>query len=338
MRSYHLLSTVLAVAILGVAALPARAEPLACLREVSGVTWIRSNDRQEILDRWCESVGPPIFAQGAEREGAISRLLVVSWNVHVGGADLEELMAKTLEPLAARRDTGVVILMQEAFRSGADVPESLPRDLDVPSAIRPRRPSADVVAIARRFGMSVAYVPSMRNGSATALEDREDRGNAILSTEPLSDVRAIELPFGKQRRVAVAATVTPRGSTIAPMRVVTTHFDTNGDRVDQADALAERIDTLADLPVILAGDLNARRGFGDRSVTAMSRRLALESCGTRRTSRWPWRLDIPLFFLIGRVDFMFSTLESSVARNCRTLSHAYDSDHLPILLDLSAHQ
>lgn len=316
---------------------PLGADPLPCLRDVSGVTWLRWNDKQDILNRWCESVGPPVFATVAEREGPISRLLVLSWNVHVGGADIEGLMAKTLGPISGR-DTGLVILMQEAFRAGSDVPESLPRDLDVPSSIRPRRPTPDVVAIAKRLGMSVAYVPSMRNGSASSLESREDRGNAILSTEPLSDIRAIELPFGKQRRVAVAATITPRGSRIGVMRVITTHFDTNGDRVAQAEALAQRMESLVDLPLLVAGDLNSRRGFGDRSVTAISRRIGIESCGTQRTLHWPWRLDVPLFFLIGRVDFMFSTLDASVTRSCQTLSHAYDSDHLPILLDVSGRQ
>ena len=316
---------------------PLGADPLPCLREVTGVTWLRWNARQDILNRWCESVGPPVFTTVAEREGPISRLLVLSWNVHVGGADIEGLMAKTLGPISGS-DTGLVILMQEAFRAGSDVPESLPRDLDVPSSIRPRRPSPDVVAIAKRLGMSVAYVPSMRNGSASSLESREDRGNAILSTEPLSDIRAIELPFGKQRRVAVAATVTPRGSTIRALRVITTHFDTNGDRVDQAEALSERIGSLVDLPLVAAGDLNSRRGFDDRALSVMSGRIALESCGTQRTVRWPWRLELPLFFLIGRVDFMFSTLEASVTRTCQTLSHAHDSDHLPILLDLGGRQ
>ena len=68
----------------------------------------------------------------------------------------------------------------------------------------------DVDDIAERFGLSVAYVPSMRNGPARDLVAREDRGNAILSTEPLVDVRAIELPFGKQRRVAITALIQPR--------------------------------------------------------------------------------------------------------------------------------
>jgi endonuclease/exonuclease/phosphatase family metal-dependent hydrolase len=326
---------VIVLAITTGAVIPLRAEPLPCLRDIPGVTWIRWEQERNTLDRWCKSVGPPVFAPRPERDGEISRLLIVSWNVHVGGADVEELFAKALDARSSN-DTGIIILMQEAFRAGADVPDSLPGDLDVPSSIRPRRPTLDIAGIAERFGMSIAYVPSMRNGSATALESREDRGNAIVSTETLSDVRAIELPFGKQRRVAVAATVTPRGSTIGALRVITTHFDTNSDRVDQAEALAERIDALDDLPLVIGGDLNARRGFGDRTVAAISRRVSLESCGTQRTSRWPLRLDIPLFFLIGRVDFMFSTLEASVPRTCKTLSHAYDSDHLPIVLDLSA--
>ena len=207
MTNRNLFPLVIAVALAAGAMAQVRAESLSCLRDVNGVTWLRWNEKQDILNRWCESVGPPVFATGAERQGAISRLLVVSWNVHVGGADLDELMAKALGPLSSN-DTGLVILVQEAFRSGVDVPESLPRDLDMPSSIRPRRPTPDIVGLAEKLGMFVAYVPSMRNGSATAIESREDRGNAILSTEPLSDVRAIELPFGRQRRVAVAATVT----------------------------------------------------------------------------------------------------------------------------------
>jgi endonuclease/exonuclease/phosphatase family metal-dependent hydrolase len=254
--------------------------------------------------------------------------------VHVGGADTEELIAKILER-ASEEGTGLVVLFQEAFRAGADVPESYPSDLRVPSSIRPRRPALDIVGIAEQFDLSVAYVPSMRNGPATTpLIEREDRGNAVLSTEPLSDVLAIELPFGKQRRVAVAATVTPR-SALAPIRVVATHFDTNGDRVMQAEALGTRIASFDEMPLIVGGDLNSRRGMRDRTVATVSRHAPLESCGTHRTNRWPLRLDIPLFFVVGRLDFMFSTLASDVTRNCQTLPHAYDSDHLPLLLDVS---
>jgi endonuclease/exonuclease/phosphatase family metal-dependent hydrolase len=322
----------MAVLVLTLAAwMPASADaPLSCLREVSGVTWLRWDDGRELLDLWCQSVGPPVLAGAAVTDADISRLVVVSWNVHVGGARVEELISGILGRSDGR--TGLVVLLQEAFRGGADVPEQSPRSLSAPRAIRPRRPALDIAGIATTFGLSVAYVPSMRNGPATTLEEREDRGNAVLSTEPLSDIRAIELPFGKQRRVAIAATVTPRRST--PIRVVATHFDTSGDRVRQADALVERLGPLLDLPVIVGGDFNARRGFDDRTVTAVGRVVALESCGTGRTSRWPLRLDLLLFFLVGRHDFLFSTLGSDVPRSCQTLPDPHDSDHLPLLMEI----
>ncbi len=305
--------------------------PLSCLREVPGVTWLRWDEGRELLDLWCQSVGPPVVAGEPVTDTEISRLVVVSWNVHVGGGRVEELISGILGRSSDRR-TGLVVLMQETFRGGAEVPEQSPGSLSAPRAIQPRRPALDIAGIARAFGLSVAYVPSMRNGPATTLEEREDRGNAVLSTEPMSDVRAIELPFGKQRRVAVAATVTPRRST--PIRVVVTHFDTSGDRVRQADALVERLGPLLDLPVIVGGDFNARRGFDDRTVAAVSRVVALESCGTGRTSRWPLRLDLLLFFFVGRHDFLFSTLGSDVPRSCQTLPDSYDSDHLPLLLEI----
>lgn len=310
-----------------------RAEPMPCLQPVNGVTWVRWEREQPTLDRWCQSVGPPVFASLPVATNEISRLLILSWNVHVGGGHIEKLVAK-IRGDSSQAAPGLVVLLQETFRGGVDVPESYPGDLRVPAAIRPRRPTPDIVALARRLDMSVAYVPSMRNGSATELERREDRGNAVLSTEPLSDIRALELPFGKQRRVSIVATVTPRRAPEAPIRVVVAHLDTNSDRVIQAEALGERIALLSDMPLIVGSDLNSRRGFRDKAVAAVSRLVELESCGTGRTSRWPLRLDVPFFFLIGRVDFMFSTLGSQVMRTCQTLDDAYDSDHLPLLLDV----
>jgi endonuclease/exonuclease/phosphatase family metal-dependent hydrolase len=184
----------------------------------------------------------------------------------------------------------------------------------------------DVRDIAEKFGLSVAYVPSMRNGAGTIVTEREDRGNAILSTEPLTDVRAIELPFGKQRRVAVTALVTTRGGTHT-IRVVSTHFDTNGDRAAQAAALSERLMDLGDVPLYIGGDLNSRGGINDDAVLALANRIPMASCGMGRTNRWPLRLDV--LFPIGRLDFMFASTDVG---GCETLSDAYDSDHLPLLM------
>ena len=66
-------------------------------------------------------------------------------------------------------------------------------------AIRPRDPeSMDIDDHAASLGLSILYVPSMRNGP----DLREDRGNAIISTEPLLDPFALELPLARQPRRA----------------------------------------------------------------------------------------------------------------------------------------
>ncbi len=177
-----------------------------------------SDDNRQRLDLWCHSVGRPVLESRVPAAGDITGMRILSWNVNVGAGRLETLLPRLLDEAAAD-GVGLTILLQETFRAGDAVPDVYPAALDVPKAIRPRRPTMDVRDIATKFGLSVAYVPSMRNGPATALSEREDRGNAILSTEPLLDVRALELPFGKQRRVAVTALVAPRGHgiTVGPV-------------------------------------------------------------------------------------------------------------------------
>jgi hypothetical protein len=82
----------MAVLVLMVTAwVPASASAPLCLREVSGVTWLRWDERQELLDLWCQSVGPPVLAVAHVTDAEISRLVVVGSNVHVGGGSVEEL-------------------------------------------------------------------------------------------------------------------------------------------------------------------------------------------------------------------------------------------------------
>ena len=307
-------------------------EPLSCLEPVDGLTWMRWNDNRQPLDLWCHSVGRPVLDSRVPAAGDIAGMRILSWNVNVGAGRLETLLPRLLDEAAAD-GLGLTILLQETFRAGDAVPDVYPAALHVPKAIRPRRPTMDVRDIAAQFGLSVAYVPSMRNGPATTLTEREDRGNAILSTEPLSDVRAIELPFGKQRRVAITALIAPRGNGAHGIRVVSTHFDTNGDRAAQAAALSERLMSLTDAPLFVGGDLNSRGGADDNAVLALARRIPMASCGTGRTNRWPLRLDV--LFPIGRLDYLFAaTAVSDLVRSCETLPHAYDSDHLPLLMTL----
>ena len=337
-------------------------EPLSCLQPVDGLTWMRWSDKSQRLDLWCLSVGRPVLESRVPEAGDITGMRILSWNVNVGAGRLETLLPRLLDEAAAD-GVGLTILLQETFRAGDAVPDVYPAALDVPKAIRPRRPTMDVRDIAAKFGLSVAYVPSMRNGPATALSEREDRGNAILSTEPLLDVRALELPFGKQRRVAVTALVAPRGHGIAvgpvlsafasatadrrsspqasggwsdrpayrSIRVVSTHFDTNGDRAAQAAALSERLMSFTDAPLFVGGDLNSRGGADDNAVLALTSRIPMASCGTGRTNRWPLRLDV--LIPIGRLDYIFAGV-GDLVRGCETLHDAYNSDHLPLLMTL----
>lgn len=305
-------------------------DTLSCLQPVDDFIWTRWRENDQTLDLWCHSVGGPVLESQVPAPGDITGMRILSWNVHVGAGRLEELLPRLLDD-ATRDGMGLTVLLQETFRAGDAVPESYPHTLRVPRAIRPRRPAMDVRDIAAKYGLSVAYVPSMRNGSATSVTEREDRGNAILSTEPLIDVRAIELPFGKQRRVAVSAVIPPRGDGAPSIRVVSAHLDTNGHRVAQADALSERLTALADVPLVVGGDLNSKGGEKDDAVLALTSRFPLASCGTGRTNRWPLRLDV--LFPIGRLDYMFAAAErGDIVRGCETLPEAFDSDHLPLLM------
>jgi endonuclease/exonuclease/phosphatase family metal-dependent hydrolase len=205
------------------------------------------------------------------------------------------------------------------------VPESIPGDFKAPRAIRPARFSPDVEALGRDLRMSVAYAPSMRNGMATSIDEREDRGSAVLSTEPLVEATAIELPFGRQRRVAVAATIRPRHPDAASLRVVTGHFDTGPLKVLQARHLRDWLKALPPgTPTILGLDTNAVLGSVDPAVRTVASALPIENCGRGNTLElWPFR-----------VDFIFSNLGSSPRRACETLRDRHGSDHRPLLLTI----
>ena len=291
------------------------------------MAWDRPPDELGDLNAWCAAVGPAVAAVRPSPDTLITRLVVVSWNVHVGGGRVDRLAELLLERhRAPAGGTGFILLLQETFRAGDDV-GAVPRGLDVPKAIRPRRPAEDVVRLAQQLDMSAFYVPSMRNGPSEELEAQEDRGSAILSTEPLSELMAIELPFARQRRVAVMATVTPRNPAARPLRVVATHFDVMmfGDgAVRQAKHLAQRIRTLnvPALPLVIGADANATRGFRHGTVRALAAAVpVLRQCGTGKTSAW-----------FARSDFVFSDVPASAIAHCETLDDRYGSDHRPIVM------
>jgi endonuclease/exonuclease/phosphatase family metal-dependent hydrolase len=307
------------------AASPATPLALTCDYASSELAWVRATDPGERsrLDLWCASVGPPVVVHAPEVPADVRRLVVVSWNVYVGGARVRELIdvIRRLTPQPEGGQVGIVLLLQEMFRAGASVPATVPPRLDAPDAIRPRRPAPDVVALAHDTGFSLAYVPSMRNGRDSAVYEREDRGTAILSSEPLSHVTAIELPFGRQRRVAVMATVDPRGDA-PPLRMITAHFDILRGTGQQAEALAAFVDAQDDGPPFVMGvDTNAALGVRSGPVSTIDAIVPrLTQCGDRRTTRW-----------FARPDFLFTTLPERRISRCDTLRERYGSDHAPLV-------
>ena len=224
------------------------------------------------LEEWCAGVGPALIYRPEAHPPAAARLedlLVVTWNVHGGGGDndafLEDLRGGRLGVSAPG---AFVLLLQEAFRGGSDVPPFPVAGFKGGSRVAPdlvHREAQSIGEVARRNGLYLLYVPSMRNGGPG--DPPEDRGNALLSTVPLTDLEAFVLPMERQRRVAVAARIPLMAGTASDsvMRVVNLHLDPRSSwgefhrsfgagRSDQARALVARYGS--EPLAIFGGDLN----------------------------------------------------------------------------------
>jgi endonuclease/exonuclease/phosphatase family metal-dependent hydrolase len=309
----------------------------ASCRAGAGVEWqsLAAAEDRQTLDTWCESVGPPLLIEGRRDTPAIASLVVVSWNVHVGQGEVDALLDWLDHDANVTRPYGVVLLLQEAVRGGAAVPAAVPAGMEPPGAIRARSDTQDIATMARRLSLHAAYVPSMRNGRLFAPDAQQDRGNAILSTVPLRDVRAIELPFGRQRRVVVTAAVDALN--IPRLHVATVHLDPSGNRAAEARALAPSLRGLAnDGPLVVGGDLNTWLGRREEAFKTIDATLPEEECGRGKTNTWPRRLHVPLGWWRGRLDYLFSNLPAhGIERTCRTLDRQFGSDHNPIVLMIS---
>nr|MBA2355025.1 hypothetical protein [Acidobacteriota bacterium] len=96
--------------------------------------------QRQRLDAWCATVGPAVIQRPAEHAAlattvpVVDRLVVLTWNMHVGDGDLRRLVrdlrAGTLT--GGRVPDGVVLLLQEARRVGAEVPAVLAAGAPVP--------------------------------------------------------------------------------------------------------------------------------------------------------------------------------------------------------------
>ena len=210
-------------------------------------------------------------------------------------------------------DVPVVLLLQEVYRRSPDVPRNLDRRASFASGLgvsmAPSTRHGDIASLAAASGLQAYCAPSMRNGSPEVSD--EDRGNAILSSLPLADLTAIELPFERQRRVAVAATIAGvSGTAGAPwtLRIVSAHLDnvagrrrlwvagSSYARARQARALVTCLTGAG--PTILAGDFNTWFGFADQAYRETARAFGPPPAADRRaTFRGLLRLDHVFFRL-----------------------------------------
>jgi endonuclease/exonuclease/phosphatase family metal-dependent hydrolase len=308
------------------------------------ITWIGPTDGRDVraLDRWCSAVGPVEVAAPAMREGrVVDALAIISWNMHVGGGDLPSLISKLRrgELTGGRSVADFAILLQEAYRAGDGVPARLDPHAAAPRRILERPPAGerrDVAQIARAAGLAYVYVPSMRNGRA-ADPEAEDRGNAILSTMPLDEIVAIELPFEHQRRVAIASTIHGRTSGGAEwsLTLADAHLDTAfaaarggpiATRRRQADALIEALGIVGGSSTLVAGDFNTWLGEGEAAIRHL-RRAFPDAKQLRHQPTWSAGV------VGATMDFVFARTGGREV-NVRRLSERLGSDHYPLFAEM----
>jgi endonuclease/exonuclease/phosphatase family metal-dependent hydrolase len=304
------------------------------------IRWTRGPETDRVhLDRWCAAVGPPLLRRAGEEAlvpGA-DDLLVAVWNVQLGAGAVPTLVA---DLRAGRLTAGepvrhFVLLLQEVHRDLVDGPASPPTGALTAPRIAPKQWGPDVLSVARDLGLHLLYVPSMRNGGGD--QPAEDRGNAILSTLPLRDPWALELPLERQRRVAVAARV-DFGSAKDGLLLVSAHLDNRSSwraafrsfgtgRTGQARWLVRAL--LGEPAVALGGDFNTwLRGTDARALSLLREGFPLPKAPLQRPT-----LIIPLF-PDRAVDHIFFRLPAGWTAGRSVGEASYGSDHRPLLGNL----
>jgi len=314
----------------------ARAETL----DASFLYWIPGPDEDRaVLDQWCRGVGPPIYQQqppiALETPPDFEDLVVLTWNAHLSEGRLPELI-EALErgDITGSRVDRFVLLVQELYRRGPEVPE-FASGLRSAHAITGEDDGAPGAGeYAATLGLSMLYVPSMRNGA----ELREDRGSAILSTEPLSHAISMELPFARQRRVVVGAAVQVMQNGVrSTLRLFNVHLEAlsaprslwffTNPRTRQVRTLlgmlaASRFDDdVAWAGTVLGGDFNTVKAGIDEPAYREPRAWghSTNTDDRRATHR------------LGRLDYLFYRLPAGWSGTAERVEEKFGSDHHPVV-------
>jgi endonuclease/exonuclease/phosphatase family metal-dependent hydrolase len=322
--------------------------PAASTPDTSTLRWYRAAEERDVrlAGSWCTTVGSPVVISrptGSFRawERGVG-LEVATWNMQINGGDVLRFLREELDLDCGSADGTrtadgrgpFVALLQETWRRSDDLP-FVESGRNVPWAIdeeHDREEEPDIVEVAERCGLSLVYVPSARNGPDTGARPREDKGNAILSTLPLSTPLGIDLPLEGGRKVAVAATVhAPGGERV---RVVSVHLDVastliraltsgNQTRTRQAKGLIHALDVAErDGPrtpvVVVGGDMNSWAG-NETALKAMWEAFPDSPQWDGLGTRGAFPPDHMFFRRSGNRDF---TIEGY-----RRIDELYDSDH-----------
>jgi endonuclease/exonuclease/phosphatase family metal-dependent hydrolase len=224
-------------------------------------------------------------------------LALITWNMNAGRGDL----ARLIDDLSSGRLTDgstshFVLTLQEATRSSA----------------------LDTLAVANARKLAVFFEPVYSNPSRTS-------GNALVSTLPLGDTRAIALPRERQPRAAVAATLEIAGERLFVVsahlenRISWLRFGLFADRARgrQAEAL------VAALPTghgVAGGDMNTTLGPNEPAWKILLTRFPDTPPDAEPTFRD--RLVL---------DHLFFDLPDGWLATRTVLSDRYGSDHHPVL-------
>jgi endonuclease/exonuclease/phosphatase family metal-dependent hydrolase len=310
---------------------------------ITEITWVRPSSADERPpESWCAAVGPALVTGGGDAASgtapsSLDEVVVITWNVRAGAGDLlsfvRDLRGGVLTGTPVQ---SFVILVQEAYRAGPEVPpDQTAGGLTAPIHVRPPTGERmDIGQVARRAGLYGFYTPSMPNG-ASRVGISEDRGNAILSTFPLTDLHAIELPYEASRRVAVTGTIAGQATDGRTwrLRLASGHLDTRSrasrfldsfgrGRARQAQGLASSLDGDA---VVLGADLN--------TWSAPFLEGALEVLYPRFPETPP--AAGPTFTAAGviprRLDHLLVRLPGGRAEQVVRIPNRYGSDHDPLL-------